>query len=95
MPMVGQNQQQLNDKDLMTSVLTELKHMADALNTSILEASSEELRRDYLNILTDVYNAQKQVFDAMAQRGWYQPKPAQPQDIQQAKNKFTGMGQQR
>lgn len=85
---------QLNDQDIMQIVLTETKHMAESLNTYILEANTEQLRRDYMTALGDVYSQQKQMYDIMQQQGYYDVKNASPQDIQQAKSKFSGQNQQ-
>ena len=39
-------------------------------------------------------NDQFQIFQQMQQRGWYQTKAAQQQDVQQAKQKFAQQKQQ-
>jgi len=85
---------QLADQDIMQVALNETKHMAEAVNTYIMEATNEQLRRDYMTMLGDLYNQQKQIFDAMQQKGFYNVKNATPQDIAQAKNKFSGQAQQ-
>lgn len=85
---------QLSDRDIMQVVLTETKHLAESLNSYILEASSEQLRRDYMTTLGDIYSQQKQVFDMMQQQGYYEVKNANPQDIKQAQNKFSQSGSQ-
>lgn len=85
---------QLADQDILEVVLTETKHIAESLNTYILEANSEQLRRDYMTALGDIYSQQKQVFDLMQQKGFYTVKNANPQDIQQAQSKFSSQSQQ-
>ena len=84
---------QFSDKDILQVALNESKHTAASLNTYILEASNEQLRRDYMTVLGDVYNQQKQLFDLMAQKGFYNVQDATPEQITQAQNKFNGQMQ--
>lgn len=91
--MNGQGMQ-FTDRDILQVCLNQAKHMAGAMNTFILEANSEQLRRDYMNVLGDVYSQQKQVFDLMQQKGYYQTKNANPQDIAQAQSKFNSQQNQ-
>lgn len=84
---------QLADKDILQLALNETKHAAQALNSFILEASNEQLRRDYMTVLGDVYNQQKQVFDLMEQKGFYNVQDATPEQMTQAQNKFNGQMQ--
>jgi len=81
---------QFADKDILQLALNESKYTAQALNSYILEASNEQLRRDYMTVLGDVYNQQKQVFDLMQQKGYYNVQNATAQQITQAQNKFSG-----
>ena len=98
--MAGNKEEQKNlqDQDIMQNILNGTKHMATSLNQYILESSSEELRRDYMVVLGEVYGRQKQVYDLMQQKGYYNPKPAQQQDIAEIQNRLTqeqqGGGQQ-
>ncbi|HBS57905.1 MAG: spore coat protein [Bacillota bacterium] len=82
-------QKKLQDQDILQNVLNETKQMATSLNQYILESSSEELRRDYMIVLGEVYGRQKQVYDLMQQKGYYNPKPAQQQDIAELQNRLT------
>lgn len=77
------------DRDILQLALNESKHTAEALNSFILEASNEQLRRDYMTVLGDVYSQQKQVFDLMQQKGFYSVENATPQQIAQAQSKFS------
>ncbi|MBP2654004.1 MAG: Coat domain protein [Firmicutes bacterium] len=98
--MSNQNQSQPNgqgmqyaDRDILQVCLNESKHFSSSINTYILEASNEQLRRDYMTILGDLYSQQKQLFDYMQQKGYYAIKNATPQDIEQAKSKFSSQTQ--
>lgn len=83
----------LSDQDLLQLALNETKHTATAVNAFALEAASETLRRDYLTILGDVHSREKQIFDLMQQKGYYNIKNATPQDISQAQSKFSNQAQ--
>lgn len=91
--MSGQGMQ-FTDQNALQLALNESKLMAASLNSYILEAADEQLRRDYMTVLGDVYSQQKQIFDAMQQKGYYSVQNASPQSISQAKSKFSGQGQQ-
>ena len=91
--MQGQGMQ-IADRDLFQVCLNETKHMASSLNTYIQEATNETLRRDYMTVLGDIYSQEKQLFDYMQQKGYYQVKNASPQDISQAKSTFSQNQQQ-
>ena len=91
-PKQGQGSQ-FADKDILQLTLNETKHTAASLNTIILEASNDQLRRDYMTVLGDVYNQQKQVYDLMEQKGFYTVQDATPEQMTQAQNKFSGQMQ--
>lgn len=80
---------QFADKDILQLALNESKHTAEALNSFILESSNEQLRRDYMTVLGDVYNQQKQVYDLMQQKGFYNVENATTQQIAQVQSKFS------
>lgn len=85
---------QLTERDVLQLCLNETKHLASSLNIYIQEATSEQLRRDYMTTLGDIYNQEKQLYDAMQQKGYYTVKNANPQDITQASSKFSSMQSQ-
>ncbi len=91
--MSGQGTQ-ISDRDIMQVCLNESKHLANSLNTYIQEATNEQLRRDYMSVLGEIYSQEKQIFDYMQQKGYYNVKNATPQDISQAQSKFSGQAQQ-
>lgn len=80
---------QCGDQELLNLALNEIKFTAQALNGCIVEASSSQLRQDYMTVLGDVYGQQKQLFDLMQQKGYYQTKNANPQDVTQAQAKLS------
>lgn len=86
--MNGQGDQ-FTDQDILQLALNESKHTAEAINSYILEAANEQLRKDYMNVLGNVYNQQKQIFDVMQQKGFYTVENATAQQITKAQNKFS------
>ena len=83
----------LSDRDILQLALNETKYTASAINAFALEAASDTLRRDYLTILGDVHSREKQLFDLMQQKGYYNVKNASPQDISQVQSKFSSQAQ--
>ncbi len=84
----------LTDKEIMASVLGEHKLAASSLTNLILESVSPMLRNDAESILTKTFDAQKQVFDIMAQKGWYSVQNANQQEISSAQQKVKGIQSQ-
>jgi spore coat protein CotF len=86
--MNGQGSQ-FADQDILQLALNESKHLAESINSYILEAGNEQLRKDYMNVLGDVYSQQKQIFDVMQQKGFYNVENATAQQINKAQSKFS------
>ncbi|AIF49628.1 spore coat protein [Pelosinus sp. UFO1] len=84
---------QFADRDILQLVLNESKHTAESINSYILEAGDEQLRRDYMTVLGDVYSQQKQIFDVMQQKGYYNVESASAQQMAKAQSKFSGQMQ--
>jgi len=88
------NQQQLTEQEILNDMLLQEKHMSSAYTTYVTEASCPNLRNLLTQNLTDIFNEQYQVFDTMRQKGMYQVKDAQTNEVQQAKQQFQQMWQQ-
>ena len=89
--MSGQGAQ-VTEESLMNLALNETKLMAGSINTYILEASDDALRRDYMTVLGDIYSQQKQLFDCMEQKGYYQLADATAEEVAQTRAKFQNAG---
>ena len=81
----------MTDRELMEDMLT-LQKLTD-VNYSMFanECSTESMRTDVLNILSDEHKIQAEVFDQMEAYCWYSPADAEMQKIEQAKQKFSQM----
>ena len=78
----------VTEESLLNLALNETKLMAGSINTYILEASNDAIRRDYMTVLGDIHSQQKQLFDCMEQKGYYQLTDATAEEIQQTRAKF-------
>jgi spore coat protein CotF len=81
--------QKLTDQDIAQCLLKDEKVMCSMLNNSILESSNGNLRQDWNTCLQNTYQMQKQIFDTMSQKGWYQPTKADMQQMNQAQSQFA------
>lgn len=84
----------LTDKEILSSVLNEHKLAASSLTNLILESACTSLRNDAENILNRTFDAQKQIFDIMSQKGWYQVQNANQQEISIAQQKVKNIQSQ-
>ncbi len=85
----NQNQQSLSPKDILHDCISCEKHLTHLYNDGANETVNAQLRQDMLNILMDEHNIEGSLFDFMQQRGMYQVKQANPQDITQAQQNYT------
>lgn len=85
---------QWDDRCMMTDLLDTAKHITEVYGAYVCEGSSDTLRQVLQNNMDATANDQFQIFQQMQQRGWYQTKVAQQQDVQQAKQKFAQQKQQ-
>lgn len=87
----GGQQQTLTDQELAFDLLYQEKALMANISSEVVEGSQSGLR----NVLNDMFmqmgQDQLQIFQVMNEKGWYQLKPAQPQDIQAAKQKYQNM----
>ena len=87
----NQPMQGMTDQKLAFDLLYQEKALMANISSEVVEGSQVGLR----NVLNDMFmqmgQDQLQIFQVMNQKGWYQLKPAQPQDIQTAKQKYQNM----
>ena len=91
-PMSGaSNQAVLTDQELAFDLLYQEKALMANISSEVVEGSVAGLRNVMNDMFTQMGQDQLQIFQAMNGQGWYQLKPAQPQDIQTAKQKYQNM----
>ncbi|MBI2874541.1 MAG: spore coat protein [Firmicutes bacterium] len=85
------NTTQLGDRSLAADCLDTEKFVCQAYTTACYESANPGVRaamRDIQN--EELHNAEK-IFSIMQRRGWYQPQPADQQQVQQIRQKFQGV----
>lgn len=85
---------QLKDKDMLEDMLTLEKHIAGVYNTGVTEASCQNLRQVLTANMEETLQDQFSTFNEMYQRGFYQVKQANPQDVSTAQQKYQQMQSQ-
>lgn len=81
----------LSDKDLLHDSLATEKQIINSYSIGITESSCENLRDTLVNNLKAAESMQYKLFDTMRQKGWYEIKDAQDNDVQNLKNKSNQM----
>ena len=86
----GQNQP-LSDQELAFDLLYQEKSLLANIASEVLEASQPGMRQVLNDCSMQICQDQLEIFNRMQQQGWYPVKPAQPQDVQTAKQKYQQM----
>ena len=86
-------QQPLTDQELAFDLLYQEKALMANISSEVVEGSQPGLRNVMNDMFMQMGQDQLQIFQAMNNQGWYPLKPAQPQDIQTAKQKYEQMRQ--
>lgn len=84
-------QTQLSDQELAFDLLYQEKALMNNISSEVVELSHMGLRTVLNDAFMQIGQDQLKLFEAMNAQGWYQTKPAQPQDVQTAKQKFQQM----
>ncbi len=79
----------MTDKDILADFLSSQKHIASSYNTYAGECEHTNLRDAFLCVLEDEHKIQTEIFQEMSNRGWYQVKAAEQQQIDQLKQQFN------
>ncbi|HBR02239.1 MAG TPA: spore coat protein [Ruminiclostridium sp.] len=81
------------EQEIMNDALSSEKQVINAYGTFIAESTCENLRSELAKIINDKQQIQYQIFDAMRQKGWYNTKNANMNDVQTAMQKYQTMKQ--
>jgi len=81
----------LTDKEMLTDTLASQKMIENTYNLFASECANQQIRDEFMNILRDEHDISYNVFQEMSQRGWYQTKVADANEVTQAKNKYSNM----
>lgn len=80
---------EMNDRDLVNDILSTEKYLAAGYNTAVNEASGRNLFQTQLQMLTEVHQAQRDVFDLMQKKGWYKTEAADANKTTQKTQQFS------
>ena len=85
----GQNPKMMTEKEILQDCLSSQKFTTSNLNIWAGECVCEQLRSAFLNILDDEHRIQADIFNDMSSKGWYPTQPADQQQLQQVKQKYS------
>ncbi|MEF9921221.1 MAG: spore coat protein [Erysipelotrichaceae bacterium] len=77
-----------SEKDIMSELLTSLKHLKSEYNLLTQEASNPDLYEEVTKLYNEISCMQRTVFNLMSDKGWYKMKPDTATKINQAYNKL-------
>jgi len=77
----------LTEQEIMTDDLNTEKRSSTCYSSYLAEATCQQLRQELNQIINENQQVQYEIFDNMQKRGWYQPKNAQLNEIQQSVQK--------
>lgn len=76
-------------KEMLDDALSTQKLLTEQYNVWANECVSPSLKGAFMNLLKEEHDMQHDVFCEMQGRGWYQVEPAQPNKINEVKQKFS------
>lgn len=76
------------DNVIMMDILSLLKGQVGLYMHGAVEAASPAVNTTFKQTLTECLTLQKEVFDAMEQKGWYKIAKETPKNIDKVKRKF-------
>lgn len=84
----------MGEKEILFDILNTEKEIVKAYSTAVTESSCANMRQVLMRNFTECADDQFNVYNAMKNKGYYQPKDAQDQEVQQAKQKFQQLQSQ-
>ncbi|MGI6085060.1 MAG: spore coat protein [Acetivibrionales bacterium] len=88
-----QNTSVLTEQEIMNDALSSEKQIISAYGAFLAESTCENLRSEMSKIINDKQQIQFEIFDAMRQKGWYNVKNANLNDVQTTAQKYQTMQQ--
>ncbi|MFC4076102.1 spore coat protein [Salinithrix halophila] len=85
---------EMNDRDRLNDILAMEKYMTMSYNVAVNEASNDSLYQTQMSILTELHQAQRDLFNAMHAKGWYKMEPADMQKVDKAFQQFSNYSSQ-
>jgi spore coat protein CotF len=82
---------EMNDKDILTDILISEKNMSNSYSIALNEISNDFLYKPLLNIFTETQRVQRDLFELMFSKGWYQLEKAEKNKIVQKYNEYSNL----
>lgn len=79
----------MKDKLLMEGLLFDLKVMADLCLHGVIESSTEDVHKTFLEGLKEILTMQNNVYQEMSEQGWYTMESVEKSKLESAKKKFV------
>ena len=79
----------MNDQERITDMILSEKKMSANYNTFASECVDDQLRNEYISILTKSHQAQTALFKTAQSKGWYKVESAPQSKITEAYTKFN------
>ena len=83
----------MDDKNIMQNILLTTKGVCDLYLHGTIESDTPNVHVAFCSALNDVLSMQDTIYTEMSKKGWYQSQQAQPQQMQQVKQKFSQQSQ--
>lgn len=77
---------EMNDKDYITTMLTIEKGMVKDYAVALTEASNTDLYNDYYDMFNEIISLQREIYNLMFKKGWYEIEKAEENKITQKLN---------
>ena len=78
----------MDDRDIMENILLTTKGVGDLYMHGSIESATPNVRQAFNTALNDSLSMQSGIYQQMSDHGWYTAEQAEPQKMQQVKQKF-------
>lgn len=79
----------MDDKLIMDNLLTSVKSVCDLMLHGSIESATPDVHTAFTKGLNDTLCMQNEIYNKMAQKGWYPAETAEKQKIEAAKQQFA------
>ena len=79
----------MNDKEIMENLLLTTKGVCDLYLHGSIESATPTVQQAFHSALDSALCMQSSIYQKMSEHGWYTTQQAQPQSIQQVRQKFS------
>jgi len=81
----------MQDRVIMDNILTSVKSVCDLMMHGAIESSTPNVNNTFKTALNECLCIQHELYDKMAQKGWYPSQSAPQQQIDSTKQKYSGV----